>query len=284
MHIANVHGRAVLVTGEATGVDIANASKGRFGPAPADLYVAWDEFLAWAADGPTGPVVEFSPTELGPPSPTPSQIFAIGLNYRDHAEEAGFAIPERPTVFTKFASSLSGPDTEVVLPDGDVDWEVELVVVIGRMTRNAEISDAWRAVAGLTAGQDLSERRLQRSGPAPQFSLAKSHAGFGPTGPYLVTPDELDEPGDLEIGCSVNGEEVQKSRTSRLIFGIEELIVHLSAVTTLHPGDLIFTGTPSGVGAVRTPARYLTPGDELVSYVHGVGRLRQTFVAAGGRA
>ncbi|RKN04241.1 fumarylacetoacetate hydrolase family protein [Streptomyces radicis] len=295
MYIANVRGRAVLVTGETatgetTGVDIAGASHGRFGPAPADLYGAWDEFLAWAEvaaagrGAPEGPVVGFTPADLGPPSPTPSQIFAIGLNYRDHADEAGLALPERPTVFTKFASSLSGPDTTVVLPDGEVDWEVELVVVIGRVTRRARVADAWRAVAGLTVGQDISERRLQLSGPAPQFSLAKSHPGFGPTGPHLVTPDELAEPDDLEIGCSVNGEEVQKARTSRLVFGVDELIAHLSAVATLHPGDLIFTGTPSGVGAARTPARHLAPGDELVSYVQGVGTLRQTFVAAGGRA
>jgi 2,4-didehydro-3-deoxy-L-rhamnonate hydrolase len=284
VHIANVHDRAVLVTGEASGIDIAVASKGRFGPAPAVLYAAWDEFLAWVADDPIGPIVTFSPADLGPPSPTPAQIFAIGLNYRDHAGEADLAVPDQPTVFTKFVSSLSGPDTEIVLPDGEVDWEVELVVVIGRLTRRAEVAAAWRAVAGLTVGQDLSERRLQRSGPVPQFSLAKSHPGFAPTGPYLVTPDEFAEPGDLEIGCSVNGEEVQKSRTSRLIFRIEELIVHLSAVTTLYPGDLIFTGTPSGVGAARTPARHLAPGDELVSHVHGIGRLRQTFVAAGGRA
>lgn len=222
-------------------------------PDLAGVYAHWSRFVAWAAaEPPSSPLVEFAPADLGPPSPQPRQIFAIGLNYRDHAVEAGFAVPEGPTVFTKFVSSLGGPHTEVVLPDGEVDWEVELVVVIGTQAGQVTAENAWGHVAGLTVGQDLSERRLQKSGPAPQFSLAKSYPGFGPTGPYLVTPDELPEPGDLAIGCRVNGEEMQKGRTSRLIFGLDQLIARHSAVTTLYPGEVIFTGTPAGVGAAPT--------------------------------
>ncbi|MGH3520250.1 MAG: fumarylacetoacetate hydrolase family protein, partial [Haloechinothrix sp.] len=127
---------------------------------------------------------------------------------------------------------------------------------------------------------DISERRLQLAGPVPQFSLAKSFPGFSPTGPWLVTPDELNDPDNLAIGCAVNGEELQKSHTSDLIFSVPALVAHLSAVTPLRPGDLIFTGTPPGVGLARSPQRYLAPGDELVSYVEGLGRMAHTLVGA----
>lgn len=279
MRIAHVRDRAVLVTGDALGIDIAQASGGRFGPSISGLYANWPEFSAWAAGAPQGPPVRFAATDLGPPSPAPRQVFAIGLNYGDHAAEAGLAAPEEPAVFTKFVSSFTGPVTEVALPAATVDWEVELVVVMGREATRVRAADAWRHVAGLTVGQDLSERRLQHVATPAQFSLAKSYPGFSPTGPFLVTPDEVADPRDLRLGCTLNGEEVQKGRTSQLVFGVEALVERLSAVTTLYPGDVIFTGTPSGVGAARTPPRFLSPGDELVSYVEGIGELRQRFVA-----
>jgi 2-keto-4-pentenoate hydratase/2-oxohepta-3-ene-1,7-dioic acid hydratase in catechol pathway len=129
----------------------------------------------------------------------------------------------------------------------------------------------------VTVGQDISDRAVQMRPPAPQFSLGKSFPGYGPIGPAIVTLDELDDPDDLDLGCRVNGEEVQKGRTSDMIFSVPELVARLSQVLTLRPGDLIFTGTPSGVGAARTPPRFLRPGDVLTSYIQGVGEMRHAF-------
>jgi 2-keto-4-pentenoate hydratase/2-oxohepta-3-ene-1,7-dioic acid hydratase in catechol pathway len=279
LRIANVRDRAVLVTGETAGIDIAEASGGRFGPSVSGLYENWQEFSAWAAQGPGGPVAEFTAADLAAPSPSPRQVFAIGLNYAAHAAEASLTPPEEPSVFTKFVSSFTGPCTEVALPAATVDWEVELVVVIGREAKRVSADDAWRYVAGLTVGQDLSERHRQGIGTPAQFSLGKSYPGFSPTGPFLVTPDEVADPRDLQLGCRLNGEEVQQGRTSQMVFSVETLIERLSNVTPLFPGDVIFTGTPAGIGAARNPARFLSPGDELISYVHGIGELHQRFVA-----
>jgi 2-keto-4-pentenoate hydratase/2-oxohepta-3-ene-1,7-dioic acid hydratase in catechol pathway len=203
----------------------------------------------------------------------------VALNYRAHAAESGNAAPSDPLLFAKFVSAFTGPVTEVALPPGEVDWECELVAVVSRSARRIGAGDAWSYVAGLTVGQDLSERVLQRSGPVPQFGLAKSHAGFAPTGPVLVTPDELTDPDDLELGCEVNGQTMQSARTSLMIFPVPALIAYLSTVVTLLPGDVIFTGTPSGVGMGRTPPVFLAPGDHLRSWVEGIGELHQRFVA-----
>jgi 2,4-didehydro-3-deoxy-L-rhamnonate hydrolase len=285
MKIANVAGRATVVTGPGQGMDVASASAGAFGPGLPGLFHQWGEFRAWVAGVTLGaPEVTFTPGELGPPSPSPVQVFAVGLNYRDHAAETGAELPPEPLVFTKFQSSLTGPATVVALPTGTVDWEVELTVVIGREAVDVSEADAWAHVAGLTVGQDISERTLQLVGAPPQFSLAKSYRGFSPTGPCLVTPDEFGDADRLEIGCAVNGVTVQKSSTSELIFPVPALIAKLSAVTRLYPGDLIFTGTPAGVGIGRKPRKYLAPGDELVSYVEGIGELRQRFVAQEGKS
>jgi 2-keto-4-pentenoate hydratase/2-oxohepta-3-ene-1,7-dioic acid hydratase in catechol pathway len=277
MRIANLSDRLSLIVGECA-VDVAEASGGRFGPAVQEVYERFDEFRAWAASTSTPAGRVFDPAELGSPAPTPRQLFAIGLNYRAHAHESGFAPPPSPAVFTKFATSIAGPYTEVHLPEGKVDWEVELVAVIGRHTYQLSQADAWRYVAGLTVGQDLSERALQMIGPVPQFSLAKSYPGFTPMGPWLVTPDELADPDDLELRCAIDGEQMQKGRTSELIFSVPALIAQLSAVLPLLPGDVIFTGTPAGVGMGRSPQRYLQPGEVLTSSIEGIGELRQTFV------
>jgi 2-keto-4-pentenoate hydratase/2-oxohepta-3-ene-1,7-dioic acid hydratase in catechol pathway len=258
---------------------VYTASGGLFSADPQAVYTRWAEFRTWAARAALAGGQSFAAGDLGAPAPAPRQLFAIGLNYREHATEAGFTTPEgMPPVFTKYATALTGPVTEVTLPrGGHTDWEVELVVVIGREARHVSEADAWSHVAGLTAGQDLSERLLQMEGPAPQFSLAKSYPGFAPTGPWLVTPDEFDDPDDLELVCSVNGEEVQRGRTRQLVFSVPALIAKLSGVLPLLPGDVLFTGTPAGVGYGRTPQRSLAPGDELVSSVSGIGELRQTF-------
>ena len=278
MRIANVRGRAAIVVGESF-VDICSATDGRFGPDPQSLFAEWDAFRAWAAGRPFTTVTPLDRATLGPPVPAPRQVFAIGLNYHGHAVEAGFGIPAAPPVFTKFPTCLTGPYAQVELPARSVDFEVELVVVIGRHAEAVAEADAWRHVAGLTVGQDLSERVSQLAGPVPQFSLAKSHAGFGPIGPVVTTVDEFVNPDDLEIGCSINGEIMQAARTSDLIFSVPNLIARLSAVCPLLPGDLIFTGTPAGVGAGHKPPRFLRPSDVLSSSIEGIGELRTTFTA-----
>lgn len=282
MRIANVGDRlALLVDGGY--VDVEKASSGRFLADPQAVWENWPAFVAWAAsvDSAHAEVLPYRDTDLGAPVPRPRQVFAIGLNYDEHAAESGFVRPAAPVVFTKFPSSVTGPVTRVQLPTDTVDWEVELVAVVGRTAHNVPPAEAWSYVAGLTAGQDLSERTSQHSGPAPQFSLAKSFPGFSPTGPCLVTTDEFADPTDLELGCEVDGEQRQSGRTSMMIFPVSDLVSYLSTVVTLFPGDLIFTGTPAGVGAGRTPPVYLRPGQTLVSRVERIGQLTQTFVAKG---
>jgi 2-keto-4-pentenoate hydratase/2-oxohepta-3-ene-1,7-dioic acid hydratase in catechol pathway len=282
LRIANHDHRAVLVLDDERGIDIATASDGRFGPGLTDVYRAWGEFTEWAATAPAGEAVTLDRARLGAPSPAPRQVFAIGLNYHAHAAESGFESPTHlPPVFTKYVSSFTGPDTEVVLPaGGNTDWEIELVVVIGREAYDIAEADAWGHVAGLTAGQDLSERVSQLRGPAPQFGLGKSYPGFSPQGPWLVTADEFADPDDLELGCAIDGEEVQKGSTRDLIFSVPKLIAELSRTLVLHPGDVVFTGTPAGVGVGRKPQRFLQAGEVLSSWITGIGELRQRFVAA----
>jgi 2-keto-4-pentenoate hydratase/2-oxohepta-3-ene-1,7-dioic acid hydratase in catechol pathway len=271
MRIANHGGRAALVVDGGV-VDVQDASGGRFPADPAELFSRWEEVRSWAAGVP-GPVLPLDEHRLGCPSPRPTQVFGIGLNYHGHAAESGEPAPEFPPTFTKFPTCLAGAHTEVVLPSPWVDWEVELVAVIGTPAHRVGEAEAWAHVAGLAVGQDLSERLVQLRPPVPQFSLGKSFPGFGPTGPWLVTPDELDDPDDLAIRCTLNGEVMQEARTSDLIFGVPELIARLSSIVPLLPGDVLFTGTPAGVGGTRTPPRFLTPGDELVSTVEGIGSI-----------
>jgi 2,4-didehydro-3-deoxy-L-rhamnonate hydrolase len=276
MRVANADGQAVLVVDDGI-VDIATASGGALPTDAQLLYERWDDVRA-LADRVQGPEQPFELSALQAPVPRPRQVFAIGMNYAAHAAEAGVEAPEFPPTFTKFPTCLTGPDATVALPSAFVDWEVELVAVIGSAAYEVEVGKGWSHVAGLTVGQDLSERIVQTRPPAPQFSLGKSFPGFGPTGPWVITPDELDDPDDLALGCTVNGEEVQKSRTSDLIFGVDALVHLLSSITPLLPGDLIFTGTPSGVGGTRTPPRFLAPGDELVSTIEGLGTIHTHLV------
>lgn len=277
MRIANLRGRAVLLSADGA-LDIETASGSLFSSDPQALYERFAEFTAWAATASGSAAASYDVADLGAPVPAPRQVFAIGLNYRDHAAESNFAVPAAPVVFTKYPSCLTGPTGDVQLVPGKVDWEAELVVVIGRGGHDITVEGAWDHVAGLTIGQDLSERDLQRSGPAPQFSLGKSFPGFGPTGPAVVSADELGDPNDLAIGSILNGEKVQESRTSLMIFPVAELISRLSAVVTLYPGDLIFTGTPSGVGLGRTPQRFIEAGAELRTFIDGLGEMRHTFL------
>jgi len=277
MRIANLAGRLSIAVDEHA-VDVAEASDDRFGPDAQAVYERFDEFREWAASAALPAGRGFDPAELGAPAPHPRQLFAIGLNYSEHANESGFAAPPSPAVFTKFVTSITGPYGDVALPHGNVDWEVELVAVIGNRAFQVQEPEAWSHVAGLTVGQDISERVLQMVGSVPQFSLAKAFPGFTPMGPWLVTPDEFDNPDDLELTCAIDGEQVQKGRTSELIFSVPALIAKLSAVLPLLPGDVIFTGTPAGVGMGRSPQRFLQAGEVLTSSIEGIGEMRQVLV------
>lgn len=276
MKIANYDGRLALVIDGGV-VDVAKASDNRFGPDPMSAYDDWDAFVAFASSVTAG-TDPLDPAALGNPVPRPRQVFAIGLNYRSHAEESGMAIPSVPAAFTKFPSSLSGPSDDVEIHNGTIDWEVELVAVVGRYADRVAEADGWDYIAGLTVGQDISDRTLQFAA-ASQFSLGKSRRGYGPMGPWLVTPDEVPNRDDLALGCSVGGDVVQDARTSDLIFSVPQLVAELSAVCPLLPGDVIFTGTPAGVGATRKPARFLQPGDKLVTWIEGIGEITNNCVA-----
>ena len=276
MRLANAGGRAVLVLDDGV-IDVATASDGSLPADPQLLYEHWDA-VRTLAERITSADAPLDAQRLAAPVPRPRQVFAIGMNYAAHAAEAGVESPTFPPTFTKFPTCLTGPDATVELPSEFVDWEVELVVVIGAHAYEVAEGAGWSYVAGLTVGQDLSERIVQTRPPAPQFSLGKSFPGFGPTGPWIVTPDEFDDHDDLALNCTVNGEEVQKSSTSDLIFGVDALINRLSSITPLLPGDLIFTGTPSGVGGARTPPRFLAPGDELVSTIEGIGTIHTHLI------
>ena len=282
MRLANLAGRLTLVLDDGRGADVEALSAGAFDADPQAVFGRWGEFLRWASGLDLADVAgeAFDPAALGPPVPRPRQVFAIGLNYRGHARETGAPIPDRPVVFTKFASCLTGPVTDVVVAGPSIDWEAELVVVIGREARGVSEAEAWDHVAGVTVGNDVSDRDRQTSDPARQWSLGKSLPGYGPTGPWLVTTDALADRDDLALGCAVNGVTVQESRTSDLIFPVSRLVAELSASVTLLPGDLVWTGTPSGVALGRPDKPFLRPGDTLRTWVDGVGELQQRFVAA----
>src|ERR1700749_2967608 len=214
MRIGRVHGRLVIIDGGGV-IDAATSSNGEFSADPDHVFAVWDRFAEWAGGhaGPgahTGPLVA---DQLGAPVLAPAQVFGIGLNYREHAAESGVDAPAVPPVFTKFRSCLAGPYATVELPSDRVDWEVELVVVIGRPAERGSEEKAWSCVAGVMVGQDLSERAVQLAGPVPQFSLGKSFPGFGPTGPWLVTPGELPDRDGLRLGRSAGGPGAPGGRT-----------------------------------------------------------------------
>jgi 2-keto-4-pentenoate hydratase/2-oxohepta-3-ene-1,7-dioic acid hydratase in catechol pathway len=281
MRIANLDGRLHILTTDGA-VDVESASNGLFSADPQAVYNRWDDFRIWAADADLTAARPVDTGTLGPPAPRPPQVLAVGLNYREHATEAGLDIPEEPVVFTKFPSCLTGPHDDIAVHPGSwTDWEVELVAVIGRRAENVTTEQGWSHVAGLTVGQDISDRLLQFRGPKPQqFDLGKSRPGFGPIGPWIVTPDELPDPDDLTITCTLDGEQMQQASTKDMIFSVPQIVARLSAILPLLPGDVIFTGTPSGIGATMTPPRWLTPGQLLTSRVEGIGEMSNPIVAA----
>jgi len=209
--------------------------------------------------------------------PKPSKVFGIGLNYKSHAAESNMELPPAPLTFTKFPSCLVGPTADVELSGDAVDWEVEIVVVIGKGGRHIAESAAWSHIAGLTLGQDISDRKVQTAGKPPQFSLGKSFDTYGPIGPAIVSVDAFPNRDDIGLWCDVSGERMQDSRTSNLIFTIPYLVSYLSSICTLESGDVIFTGTPDGVGMAR--GRLLRAGDVIDSGAEVIGTLRNVCVA-----
>lgn len=287
MKLANRAGRLILVDGNKA-LDVATASDNRFDASPQAVYEHWEKFSSWARDiniGEHPEATTFEQSELEAVAPRPAQVFAVGLNYRAHAQEANLDIPENPLVFTKYVSSFAGPTADIELSGDSVDWEVELVAVIGKEARNVTVAEAWEYVAGLTLGQDISDRALQWQTPPAQFGIGKSLPNYSPMGPVLVTLDEIDakyDKADLALSATILGADgksdvVQQHRTSDMIFSLPELIEWLSRYVTLLPGDVIFTGTPAGVGAGMKPPRFLKRGETLVSQLEGVGELRNNL-------
>lgn len=223
--------------------------------------------------------VPFAGADLAPLVLQPAKVLCVGLNYRAHILEMGRELPTHPTLFTKFARSLAGAHDDLALPpeSGSVDWEAELAVVVGREVRRASVDEAAAAIAGFTVANDVSMRDWQYR--TQQWIAGKAWERSTPVGPVLVTPDEVDDARDLEVRCEVDGEVVQRARTSDLLFAPAAVVSYVSTFVTLEPGDLILTGTPGGVGAGRQPPVYLQDGQLLVTAVEGIGELRNAIVA-----
>jgi 2,4-diketo-3-deoxy-L-fuconate hydrolase len=267
----------IVVGGDNHLVDLATASNSRFSPEPIDAFRRWNEvrdFALTISDSGT----PCNPNELDAPSPWPLQVFGIGLNYRTHAEESGMPIPTQPLTFTKYSSSIAGPNVDIPLGGDKVDWEVELVAVISHGGRDIAVNDAWDHIAGLAVGQDISDRALQFASQPPQFSLGKSKKNYSPFGPWLTDARDIANRDTLHMTCSLNGETVQDTLTDDLIFSVSEIVSYLSGIVQLLPGDVIFTGTPGGVGVSRKPAMFLKPGDVIVSTIDGIGSITNRCV------
>ena len=216
------------------------------------------------------PSGDLSDISLDPPI-IPINVFAVGLNYKKHAEESNLEIPPFPMIFTKHSTCISGPKSDICMKSDMVDYEAELVFVIGKGGKDISKEDAWQHVAGLCAGQDISDRPVQFHATPPQFNLGKSFDTFGPIGPYLVSTDLFDNKESLKLQCWVNDELRQETLTNDLIFDIPYLISYISEFITLNTGDVIFTGTPEGVGA--TQGKFLKDGDILKTTIEGIGTL-----------
>lgn len=269
--------RAGVVTGDAV-VDIAAADRSLPPTVRGILAEGRLEDVARIADGtPTASGPSVHPADsvrFGPPVTDPSKIICLGLNYRDHAEEQDRKVPESPMLFSKGPNSLAGDADPLPYPRlvEQLDYEVELAFVIGKRARHVEVGNAMEHVAGFGVFMDITARDFQRR--ERQWLRAKSVDGSGPFGPYLVTADEVPDPHALDITIEVNGETLQSSNTGRMIFRIDYLVHHISQTMTLEPGDIVATGTPSGVGVFRHPPRYLQPGDRLVGRIERLGTLR----------
>jgi 2-keto-4-pentenoate hydratase/2-oxohepta-3-ene-1,7-dioic acid hydratase in catechol pathway len=274
---ANVAGRSALVDADGGWYDAERVSGGTVSSEPMAALESPDALHAAAAllgdataDGSLGDADVLAPV------PEPRNVFGVGLNYATHAAESGMELPENPVVFTKFPSCIVGPSADVELRSATGDYEVELVVVIGGETRDVSADRAWEHVLGLTVGQDISDRALQFAAQPAHFDLGKSRDTYGPIGPVVVSTDQFDDPTDIPLRSEVNGEQRQSDRTSNLIFSVAYLVSYLSSIMTLRTGDLIFTGTPEGVGV--SSRSFLTPGDVITSTIDGIGTMTNRCV------
>mgnify|MGYP001307081202 FL=1 len=270
--LANIEGRAALVDGE-NYYDLETISNGKFNNDTSNALTNLVGLSELSEDlsksEPTGLLHD---VKIDAPISAPKNCYAVGLNYRNHAEEAGMDIPSVPMVFTKHTTCLVGPNSTIEMRSDHVDYEAELVVVIGQPGKDILKDNAWNHVAGLCVGQDISDRTVQFSSKPPQFNLGKSFDTFGPMGPYLVSPDSLQNKESLQIECKVNQEVRQKDNTNDLIFDIPSIISYLSEIVTLNTGDVIFTGTPGGVGVME--GKFLKDGDVLRTSIEGLGTLK----------
>jgi 2-keto-4-pentenoate hydratase/2-oxohepta-3-ene-1,7-dioic acid hydratase in catechol pathway len=235
---------------------------------------------AEAAERPDAVRYPAAEVRLLPPVPDPPKIVCIGLNYRDHAAESGAPIPREPVLFSKFNTALIGSEAPIVLPpvSREVDYEAELVLVVGKAGRFVKAATALEYLAGYTIGHDVSARDWQLKKDGKQWLAGKTFDTFAPTGPYLVTADEVPDPHNLAIRLRLNGQTMQDSTTRQMIFTAADLLAYISQVVTLQPGDLIFTGTPPGVGVARKPPVFLKPGDVVEVEVERLGVLRNPVV------
>ncbi|WP_419865019.1 fumarylacetoacetate hydrolase family protein [Candidatus Poriferisodalis sp.] len=274
--LANVDGRAALVASDSY-YDLETVSQGSVGSDPMAALESAGQLAALSdrldAHQPTGSLAD---AQLHAPVPAPRNSYGIGLNYRSHAAEANMNVPEAPLVFTKFPSCIVGPYDDVELRSERVDYEGEIVVVIGPGGKDIHEADAWSHVLGLTAGQDVSDRGMQMASKPPHFDLGKSFDTFGPIGPLLVSTDSFADLEAVRVTTRINGEERQNDTTASLMFSIPTLVSYLSRITTLRTGDVIFSGTPEGIGAVQ--GLFLTDGDVITTTVEGVGTMTNRCV------
>jgi len=281
MRFANLSRRSTLVI-EGRAVDIERASDGKIGSDPmvcSDLSNHAElSRLATSIDPSEWP--QLDPATLGPPVPRPPKGFGVALNYRSHAVESNKEIPSEPHLFGKAENCVCGPYDEIVVPAGRdmIDYEAELVIVFGRTCSKATAAEAWSYLAGVTCGQDISDRGEQFRPPVKQFTIAKTYDTFGPIGPYLVTPDELSDRDGLALQGRVDGQIVQDGNTDDLIFSVPALVAWLSRFITFRAGDLVWTGTPGGVGEARTPPLFLRDGMVVETEVEGIGTMRNPVV------
>ncbi|MCS6851075.1 MAG: fumarylacetoacetate hydrolase family protein [Gemmataceae bacterium] len=236
---------------------------------------------AQAARQPRAVRYDAAQVALHAPIIDPPKIICVGLNYRDHAQESGVPIPKEPVLFSKYATAIIGPDQPIVLPkvSAEVDYEAELVVVVGRRGRPRSEDEGWRFVAGYTIGHDVSARDWQLRKDGKQWMAGKTFDTFAPLGPTLVTADEVPDPHRLAIQLRLNGRTMQHSNTSQMVFSAGQILAYLGQIFTLEPGDIVFTGTPPGVGFARNPPVFLKAGDVVEIEIEGLGVLRNPVVA-----
>lgn len=274
--LANVGGRAALVS-DGQYYDLETVSGGSLGSDPMAALSALDQLSALSANlGEHEANGSLDDADLGSPVPAPRNSYGVGLNYKAHADEASMDLPESPLVFTKWPSCIVGPNADVELRSDMVDYEGEIVVVIGEGGKDIDEAQAWDHVAGLSAGQDVSDRGIQMASRPAHFDLGKSFDTFGPVGPTLVSIDQFEDLDNIRVACAVNGEVRQESTTASLIFSIPNLVSYLSRITTLRTGDVIFSGTPDGVGMMQ--GKLLKDGDVVTTTVDLVGTMTNRCV------